>query len=132
MKFVKWCLVPRVLPHGNDVFANEWFKIRRWDPPLTNPLKSPLSPPPPTYSKGVPRTCSIPGPLEDSVVKKNPTTSLSSDVIIFRDFTSSNFTLKNTDFTMYSCESQLASFPFLTNGNTHPCHFPRNDLGRTG
>ena len=31
--FVKWCLVPRVLPHGHgsDVLANDWFKIRGWD-----------------------------------------------------------------------------------------------------
>ena len=29
--FVKWCLVPRVLPHGSDVLANDWFKIRGWD-----------------------------------------------------------------------------------------------------
>ena len=31
MKFVKWCLVPRVLPHGSNVFANDWFKIRGCD-----------------------------------------------------------------------------------------------------
>ena len=31
VKFVKWCLVPHVLPHDSDVFANDLFKIRGWD-----------------------------------------------------------------------------------------------------